>query len=105
MVAALLLGLLLLPSAAWAPPPMSRDEILCRAGSGVGFSYHRGGGCWCANGCVPDLGCPAGSCTGNCPNCRHSGRYGADCSGFVNNVWQMPDVQDIRHCSHGPRGR
>jgi hypothetical protein len=32
----------------------------------------------------------AGSCSGSCPSCSHSGSYGADCSGFVSKVWQVP---------------
>ena len=29
-------------------------------------------------------------CTGSCPNCSHSGGYGADCSGYVAKAWQIP---------------
>jgi hypothetical protein len=89
------------PSAA-APPPMSRDDIICRAASGVGFSYHWGGSCWCATGCSPNWSCSPGSCSGGCPSCTHSGTYGADCSGFVNKVWQVPNPIATTTCGHGP---
>ncbi|MBI4699996.1 MAG: hypothetical protein HY744_02330 [Deltaproteobacteria bacterium] len=100
---ALLAALVLGPArVAAAPPPMSRDDIICRAKSGVGFSYYWGGACWCANGCSPKLSCGAGSCSGSCPNCSHSGKYGADCSGFVTKVWQVPDAIAVTTCGHGP---
>jgi hypothetical protein len=85
-----------------APPAMTRDEIICRAASAVGFSYYWGGSCWCPDGCSPDSSCSKGSCSGNCPNCTHSGKYGADCSGLVNKVWQVPDAIAPTTCGHGP---
>ena len=85
-----------------APPTETREDILCRATSGVGFSYHWGGACWCAAGCSPDFSCDPGSCSGSCPSCTHYGTYGADCSGFTNKCWQVPDPSDLTYCSHGP---
>ena len=34
----------------------------------------------------------AGPCTGDCGSCTHSGSYGADCSGFLAKVWQVPST-------------
>ena len=82
--------------AAAAPPSMTRDDLICRGQSGVGFSYWWGNGAWCTNGCSPNLSsCSPGVCTPNpgssgCPNCSHSGSKGADCSGFVAKVWAVP---------------
>ncbi|MDY0003629.1 MAG: hypothetical protein RBU30_20185 [Polyangia bacterium] len=126
----LALGLFLLlsdSSALGAPPWNTRDELICRGASGVGFSYYWGGGCWCASGsnpCAPNLtGCPAGHCdpcytaqeTNGCmdctpdsgccvggKSCSHSGTYGADCSGFVTKVWQVPNPIEVNDCGHGP---
>ncbi len=53
------------------------------AAGGTGFSYWWGHGAWKPNQA-------AGSCTGNCGACSHSGSYGADCSGFLAKVWQVP---------------
>lgn len=71
------------------PTPTSgaRDAAIARAKSGVGFSYYWGHGSWIANGATSST---KGTCTGNCPSCSHSGRYGADCSGFAAKVWQVP---------------
>jgi len=87
-----------------APPAQTRDELVCRGASAIGFSYEWGGECWCGNGCAPDLvGCSPGKCTPNsgssgCPNCTHTGRYGADCSGFVSKVWQTPGQYAVDAC-------
>src|SRR5262245_25174724 len=48
------------------------DHAISRARSGVGFSYHWGGGCW------DPASSHHGACYGNCPNCSHSGTWGAD---------------------------
>lgn len=89
-------------AASAAPPPSTRDELICRGNSAVGFSYWWGGSCWCRSGCDPDFSCWAGDCDGNCPSCTHSGSHGADCSGFVNKVWQVPDPIATTTCGHGP---
>ena len=87
-----------------APPPEPTDSIICRGTSGEGFSYEWGGECWCNTGCDPDLSsCSPGVCTPNsgssgCPNCSHSGTYGADCSGFVSKAWAVPDPFPLDAC-------
>jgi hypothetical protein len=61
---------------------------LDRAKSGVGFSYWWAHGRWLPAGPTPAT---AGSCSGGgCPNCTHAGSYGADCSGYVGKIWQVP---------------
>jgi uncharacterized protein YraI len=68
--------------------------IMSRAASGVGFSYHWGGGCW-------NPGSSAhGACYGSCPSCSHSGSWGADCSGYVAKVWQVPGASALTTCAH-----
>lgn len=79
------------------PPPSSSgvDAAMDRARSGVGFSYFWGGGAW-------DPGSSAkGACYGSCPNCSHSGRWGADCSGYVSKVWQVPGPSALTTLGHG----
>jgi cell wall-associated NlpC family hydrolase len=70
------------------------DHAIARAQSGVGFSYHWGGGCWNPGSSSH------GACYGNCPNCSHSGTWGADCSGYVAKVWQVPGAVALTTCSH-----
>jgi hypothetical protein len=69
-----------------------------RAKAGVGFSYWWGHGAYLPQG--PDAS-TAGSCSGSCPSCTHSGQYGGDCSGYVAKVWQVPasntDLSDDSH--------
>jgi hypothetical protein len=76
-----------------ATPPTGsgRAGAIARAKSGVGFSYYWGHGSWIPNGATSST---VGACTGNCPQCTHSGRYGADCSGFAAKVWQVPASND-----------
>jgi hypothetical protein len=82
-------------SSGWAAPqPMTRDEIMGLAQSGVGYSYWWGNGCWRTDGTQH------GSCSGSCPNCTHSGSYGADCSGFAAKAWQVPGPSAVNTCSH-----
>lgn len=110
-------GLLCAGPALAAPPWETRDDILCRAESGLGFSYSWGGECWNASGCSPDYsqgvgfcdGCGDGngcaSCTASSPccymgaSCLHSGTWGADCSGYVTKVWQVPDPIALSACN------
>jgi cell wall-associated NlpC family hydrolase len=66
-----------------APSP---DNAIARAKKAVGFSYYWGGGAWLASGVTSST---RGSCTGSCPSCSHSGKYGADCSGLVAKAWQF----------------
>lgn len=69
-------------------------DAIARAESGLGFSYHWGGGCWQPGSSAH------GACYGNCPNCSHSGTWGADCSGYVSKIWQVPGSEALTHCSH-----
>lgn len=69
-------------------------EAIQRAESGVGFSYWWGGGCWKPGSSEK------GSCSGSCPSCSHRGSYGADCSGYVAKVWQVPGASSVSSCSH-----
>ncbi len=67
--------------------PTARDFAITRAKEGVGFSYWWGHGRWVPNGATSSN---IGTCTGSCPNCTHTGSYGADCSGYVGKIWQVP---------------
>lgn len=66
--------------------PASPDNTIARAKAAVGFSYWWGGGAWLASGATASN---RGSCSGSCPSCSHSGKYGADCSGLVAKAWQF----------------
>jgi len=71
-----------------------RTQAIARARSGVGFSYWWGHGRW-----VP--GSTAhGACYGSCPGCSHSGANGADCSGYVAKIWDVPTSNSITVDSH-----
>jgi len=71
---------------------------LDRAKAAVGFSYWWGHGAWLPTG---PMASNAGSCSGSCPNCTHSGSYGADCSGYVAKLWEVPaSNNDITVDSH-----
>lgn len=70
-----------------APTPTPLDDAIARAQTGVGYSYWWGGARWDPSGATTGN---KGACTGTCPDCGHSGTYGADCSGFVAKVWQIP---------------
>lgn len=71
---------------------MSREEILALAQSGVGYSYWWGHGRW-----DPTSKAYPGKCSGSCGKCSHwaspkgGPEYGADCSGFVAQAWQVPN--------------
>jgi hypothetical protein len=92
-----LLSVLLVFSAATAmadPDPMTREEIVDLARSGVDYSYWWGHDQW------REDGAQHGSCSGSCPDCTHSGSYGADCSGYVGKVWQVPSPIALTTYSH-----
>jgi hypothetical protein len=72
----------------------SSDDIFARARLAVGYSYYWGHGSWRDDDTQP------GSCSGSCPSCTHSGQYGADCSGFVAKVWQVPSASPITLDAH-----
>jgi len=77
-----------------APQPMTRDQIINMATPAVDYSYWWGHGCWRTDGTQH------GSCSGSCPSCTHSGSYGADCSGYVAKVWQVPSPSPVETNSH-----
>ncbi|MEI8254915.1 MAG: SH3 domain-containing protein [Deltaproteobacteria bacterium] len=69
-------------------------SIFQRARLGVGYSYYWGHGSW------RDDDTLHGSCSGSCPGCTHTGIYGADCSGFVAKVWQVPSASPLTTDRH-----
>ena len=69
--------------------PTEVTHILDLARSAVGYSYYWGHGSWRTDGASH------GSCAGSCPSCTHNGAYGADCSGFVAKVWQVPSPSPV----------
>ncbi len=74
----------------------SPANALARAMAAVGFSYYWGGGAWQAGGATSSN---KGSCSGSCPSCSHSGKYGADCSGLVAKAWQF-GAENLETNSH-----
>lgn len=76
--------------------PPSPANALARAMAAVGFSYYWGGGAWQAAGATSSN---KGSCSGSCPSCSHSGKYGADCSGLVAKAWQF-GAENLETNSH-----
>jgi uncharacterized protein YraI len=90
-------GLYLSPEAGGGGSPGGSTEVdkaMARADSGLGFSYHWGGGCW------DPASTAHGACYGSCPNCTHSGEWGADCSGYVAKIWQVPGATALTVCEH-----
>lgn len=74
------------------------QPAVARALSAVGFSYYWGHGSWTKAGTSIEV---TGSCSGGCPDCTHSGRFGADCSGLVAKAWQVPSTNtDVTKDSH-----
>jgi hypothetical protein len=75
------------------PPPtfgvtaLTRDDILSIAKASVGYTY------WWGHAMLG--GTQAGTCTGSCPSCTHTGPDGADCSGFVGKAWMLPEALPI----------
>ncbi|HZS40249.1 MAG TPA: SH3 domain-containing protein [Polyangia bacterium] len=69
-------------------------SIFALATSAVGYSYYWGHGSWRTDGTQ------LGTCTGSCPSCSHTGVYGADCSGFVAKVWQVPSASPVDVDAH-----
>jgi uncharacterized protein YraI len=70
-----------------APSSANVQGAIDRAKAGVGFSYWWGHARWLPGGPSAST---KGSCSGSCPSCSHSGSYGADCSGYVGKIWQVP---------------
>lgn len=74
------------------------DAAIARAKAGVGFSYWWGHGRWLMSGATSSN---KGTCSGSCPSCSHGGSYGADCSGYVAKIWQVPSTNtDVSKDSH-----
>lgn len=79
------------PPASGALAPMTREEIISIAKSGMGYSYRWGGATWDPSG--PNF---PGVCHKAClePSCHSASKggpeWGMDCSGFVQQVWQAP---------------
>ncbi|MBF0443102.1 MAG: hypothetical protein HQK54_14435, partial [Oligoflexales bacterium] len=68
----------------------------------VGFSYWWGGAAFPKGSTA---GADRGSCTpksgsDGCPDCVHSGIYGADCSGLIGKVWQLPNAMPMNANKH-----
>ncbi len=84
----MLIALLAAASAGATVAPINRADILSRAQGALGYSYYWGHGSWSPGGVSQS----AGTCAGNCPNCTHAGRYGADCSGYACKVWSLPST-------------
>lgn len=76
-----------------------RDTAITRAKSGVGFSYWWGHGRWLASGPTSST---KGYCSGSCPSCSHSGSYGADCSGYIAKIWQVPSTNSALNDDEHP---
>lgn len=94
-------GRYLVPAAAFDPSSCgdtSEDagsgDVFARARQAVGYSYYWGHGGWRADHAE------LGSCSGSCPACTHEGRYGADCSGFIAKVWQVPSSSPVDLDAH-----
>jgi hypothetical protein len=83
------------------PSDRSPEGAIVRARSGVGFSYFWGHGRWQPSG---PTGSSRGACYGNCPECSHSGAMGADCSGYVAKLWQVPSSNDDLNVDSHPYG-
>jgi hypothetical protein len=71
----------------------TRGGAMLRAQSALHGSYWWGHGKWYPNDVGGDN--EAASCAGLCPNCAHSGSSGADCSGYVAKLWQVPASNDV----------
>ena len=81
------LGLLAAGTSFANPNPMTRNQIADIGKTVPGFSYWWGGGKWLPG--AADKGKCIPKSSGGCPDCSHTGAYGADCSGFVAKAWQV----------------
>jgi len=73
---------------------LTAQDVVSWAQYGMGYSYWWGNGRWRTDKASP------GSCSGSCPKCKHSGSYGADCSGFVAKVWRVPSSTPLTTNAH-----
>jgi Carboxypeptidase regulatory-like domain len=70
--------------------PRSASEIITMARPAVGHGYHWGFGNWTEDG----------TNIGTCTSSGYTGSFGADCSGFVAKVWQVPTPSPVEINSH-----
>jgi hypothetical protein len=73
------------PSVTSSPAQISREHIIQNAASLVGFSY------WWGNARFKVGSKDYGKCLSS-TTAGHTGMYGADCSGFVSKVWELPEA-------------
>lgn len=73
--------------------PVTRDGAIQIGKAATGFSYWWGGAAFASGG-------EHGACYGSCGNCSHRGRYGADCSGLIGKVWQLPPAMPMSANRH-----
>lgn len=76
---------------------LSRSGVLRTARAYVGFSY------WWGGARLPYPHRTRGASRGRCYRSSysgHRGRYGADCSGFVGDVWQLPAFHSFTSGAH-----
>ncbi len=85
---------LLVAPRAHAIEQLTARDVISWAQTGIGYSYWWGNGRWRTDRTQ------VGSCSGSCPRCRHTGSYGADCSGFVAKVWRVPTSTPVTTNSH-----
>ncbi|MSQ81819.1 MAG: hypothetical protein EXR77_02750 [Myxococcales bacterium] len=76
---------------------MTVNQIFDIAKTVTGFSYWWGGSKWKPG--AADIGKCIPNGSSGCPNCSHTGAYGADCSGFVGKAWQVdkPMALDVAY--------
>lgn len=80
-----------------APYVLSRNGIINAAKAFVGFSY------WWGGAKLPKPWQTSGHSRGKCwmsGGHHHSGSWGADCSGFVSQVWQLPEAISFETNAH-----
>lgn len=66
------------------------ESIISRARSGVGYSYHWGESSWRADG----------TNKGTCKDRKEDEIHGADCSGYLAKVWQVPRPSELEEEFH-----
>ncbi|MCA9669278.1 MAG: SH3 domain-containing protein [Myxococcales bacterium] len=80
-----------------APYHLTPDGIVATGRAFTGFSY------WWGGARLPNPWQTAGKSRGTCRSSTysgHSGTYGADCSGFVGMIWQLPTANSFESNSH-----
>ena len=76
---------------------LTRSGVINSAAAFVGFSYAWGGAS------LPNPWETAGANRGSCQSsgyAGHRGNYGADCSGLIGDVWQLPEHQSFESGAH-----